>query len=150
MSSTTQINAPFWRQGVVAGLARSRRFIWFLLKTVLPLYVATEILKVTGILSWASGFLGPVMSWWGLPPEAAAALLAGFVLNMMAGVAVAAPLGLSPAQVSVLGLMLGICHALLIEGAIVSGLAPGKTLQLTIFRIGLALLAGLALARILM
>lgn len=127
---------------------RALRFAWFLCKTVLPLYVVTEILKVSGVLGWAAGYLSPVMGWWGLPGEAAAALLAGFTLNVMAAVAVAVPLDMSPGQITVLGLMIGICHALIIEGAITRQLAPGKTLLLTLTRLGLALGAGWAVARV--
>jgi len=140
---------PPWRQGLGAGLKRGKHLIWFLLKTILPLYVATEILKVTGLLSWISGFLAPVMGLWGLPPEAAAALTAGFLLNLYAAAAVAAPLGLDWAQVSVLGLILGIAHSLVVEGAVVRGLAPGRLWSLTALRLGLGLGAGWALARIL-
>jgi len=141
--------APPWRQGLQAGLGRSRGLLWFLLKTILPLYVATEILKASGILAYVSSFLAPVMGLFGLPAEAAAVLTAGFLVNLYAAAAVAVPLGLDWIQVSVIGLILGIAHSLVVEGAVVRGLVPGRHWQLTALRLGLGLAAGLALAQLL-
>ena len=141
--------APPWRQGLQAGLGRSKTLAWFLLKTILPLYVVTEILKASGLLTYISSFLAPVMGLFGLPAEAAAVLTAGFLVNLYAAAAVAAPLSLDWAQVSVLGLILGICHSLVVEGAVVRGLVPGRHWHLTALRLGLGLGAGLALAQVL-
>ncbi len=120
-----------------------------MLKTILPLYVATEILKASGILAYVSSFLAPVMGLFGLPAEAAAVLTAGFLVNLYAAAAVAVPLGLDWIQVSVIGLILGIAHSLVVEGAVVRGLVPGRHWQLTALRLGLGLAAGLALAQLL-
>jgi hypothetical protein len=140
---------PIWRQGLRSGLGRSKSLFWFLLKTILPLYIATEILKVSGILTYVSSFLAPIMGLFGLPAEAAAVLTAGFLVNLYAAAAVMAPLNLDWAQVSVIGLILGICHSLVVEGAVVRGLVPGKHWHLTALRLGLGLGAGLALAQLL-
>jgi spore maturation protein SpmB len=123
--------------------------LWFLLKTILPLYIATEILKVSGLLTYISGFLAPVMGIFGLPGEAAAVLTAGFLVNLYAAAAVMAPLGLDWTQVSVIGLILGICHSLVVEGAVVRGLVPGRHWHLTALRLGLGLGAGFLLAQLL-
>ena len=139
---------PPWRQGLRQGLQRGRRVVWFLLKVILPLYLATAILRHTGVLTYVSGFLAPVMGLWGLPPEAAAVLTAGFLINLYAAAAVAAPLGLSAGQMTVVGLILGICHSLVVEGAVVRELVPGRTWQLTLLRLGLGLGAGWVLARV--
>ncbi|MBI5522756.1 MAG: nucleoside recognition protein [Desulfarculus sp.] len=134
-----------WRGALQKGAARSRAFVWFLLKTLLPLYLATEVLKASGLLAWLAGYLAPLMGWWGLPGEAAAALCAGLFINLYAAAAVAAPLGLSWQQVSVLGLILGIAHSLLVETAVVRGLTPSYKM-LTVLRVGLGLAAGWLLA----
>jgi hypothetical protein len=141
--------APPWRQGLRAGLNRSKGLAWFLIKTILPLYVATEILKASGLLTYISSFLAPVMGLFGLPAEAAAVLTAGFLVNLYAAAAVAVPLGLNWVQVSVIGLILGIAHSLVVEGAVVRGLVPGRHWHLTALRLGLGLGAGLALAQLL-
>jgi hypothetical protein len=139
-----------WREALKAAYARSRSFVWFLLKMIMPLYLATEVLKASGLLTLVSGSLAPVMGWWGLPPEAAAVLTAGFLVNLYAAAAIAAPLGLSWGQVSVLGLILGIAHSLLVEGAVVRELSPTRYRLLTLLRLGLGLGAGWVLARVLL
>ncbi len=147
MNDTTPL-APPWRGALSASYARGRAFVWFLLKNILPLYLATEVLKASGALGYISGFLAPVMNWWGLPPEAAAVLTAGMLVNLYAAAAVAAPLGLTSAQVSVLGLILGIAHSLVVEGVVVRELSS-RWRALTFLRLGLGLGAGWALARVL-
>jgi hypothetical protein len=149
MNETVPAPSPPWREALSAAYARSRSFVWFLLKMILPLYLATEVLKASGLLTLVSGFMAPVMGWWGLPPEAAAVLTAGFLVNLYAAAAIAAPLGLSWGQVSVLGLILGIAHSLVVEGAVVRELSPTKYRMLTLLRLGLGLGAGWVLARVL-
>ncbi len=148
MTNPAPSAAPPWRLALDRSQTRGRAFVWFLLKTILPLYLVTEILKTSGALAWLSGFLAPVMGWWGLPSEAAAVLTAGMLVNLYAAAAVAAPLGLSWQQVSVLGLILGICHSLLVETAVVRGLSRHYR-ALTLLRLVLGLGAGWALARVL-
>ncbi|MBI4800024.1 MAG: nucleoside recognition protein [Desulfarculus sp.] len=143
----TTPGTPPWRPALQRGLARGRAFVWFLLKTLLPLYLATELLKASGLLAWLASYLAPVMGWWGLPGEAAAALCAGLFINLYAAAAVAAPLGLSWQQVSVLGLILGIAHSLLVETAVVRGLTPSYK-ALTLLRVGLGLASGWLLAMV--
>ncbi|RJX28826.1 MAG: nucleoside recognition protein [Desulfarculus sp.] len=137
--------APPWRQALRASYARGGRFLWFLVKMVLPWYLASELLLRSGVLAHLSSFLAPVMGLWGLPPEAAAVLLAGMLVNLYAAAAVAAPLALSWQQVSVLGLILGICHSLLVEAVVVRELTP-RYRALTLLRLGLGLGAGWLLA----
>ncbi len=139
-----------WRQAVRDGLLRGRSLAFFLLKNILPLYVATEVLKVTGVLSYLSGFLAPAMGLLHLPPEAAAVLTAGFLVNLYAAAAVIAPLGLSGGQITVIGLILGIAHSLVVEGAVVRELVPGRMWHLTLFRLGLGLSAGWALSQVIL
>lgn len=140
---------PPWREALSRTRQRGVAFVWFLLKNILPLYLVTEILKQSGILAWVSGFLAPLMGLWGLPGEAAAVLTAGMLVNMYAATAVAAPLGLSWQQVSVLGLILGIAHSLLVEGAVVRELT-GRPYAITLLRLGLGLAAGWVLGLIIM
>lgn len=139
---TPQPIATTTGQALVRGLRRAQALLVFLLKWVLPLYVATEILKRSGALAWASEFLAPIMGVWGLPPEAAPALTVGLLVNLYGAAAMAAPLGLSWQQMSVLGLMLGIAHSLPLETAVVRQLAPGRHHQLTALRLALGLGAG--------
>lgn len=143
-----QITIPPWRAALNQGLRRSGRLGLFLLRWVLPFYIATQVLLATGLLQWLSGFLAPVMGLFKLPPEAAAVITAGMLVNLYAAAAVAAPLSLTPEQITVLGLMLGIAHNLVLEGAIV-GQFSTRPWALTLLRVVLGLAAGMGLAWIL-
>ncbi len=140
--------APLWKEALSASYRRGGKFLWFLVKMVLPWYVASELLMISGALDYISGFLKPLMGLWGLPPEAAAVLLAGMLVNLYAAAAVAAPLALTWQQVSVLGLTLGICHSLVVETVIVRELTP-RYRALAVLRLVLGLGAGWALALVL-
>lgn len=147
-SANGQAAVPPWRAALGASYRRGGRFLVFLLRMVLPWYLASELLLRSGVLGHLSSFLAPLMGVWGLPPEAAAVILAGMLVNLYAAAAVAAPLALTWQQVSVLGLMLGICHSLLVEAVVVRELTPRYRL-LTLLRVGLGLAAGWLLALVL-
>ena len=136
---------PPWRLALGRSWERGRKFLWFLLINILPLYVVSDLLVASGALAKISGFLAPVMSLWGLPPEAAAVLVAGMLVNLYAATAVAAPLALSWQQISVLGLILGIAHSLIMEAVVVRQLTP-RYHALTLLRVVLGLGAGWLLA----
>ncbi|MCB2225745.1 MAG: hypothetical protein KQH53_03625 [Desulfarculaceae bacterium] len=143
----TAAPVPLWRPALGQGLARCRKFMGFLVINILPLYVLSEVLTASGAMAYISGFLAPVMGQWSLPPEAAAVLVAGMLVNLYAAAAVAAPLALTWQQVSILGLILGISHSLLVEAVVVRQLTPRYQL-LTWFRLALGLGAGWLLALI--
>ena len=139
---------PPWRLALGRSYERGRKFLWFLLVNLLPLYLASDLLVASGALAKLSGFLAPVMGLWGLPPEAAAVLVAGMLVNLYAATAVAATLSLTWQQVSVLGLILGIAHSLIMEAVVVRQLTP-RYHTLTLLRILLGLAAGWLLALLL-
>ncbi|MCB2186798.1 MAG: nucleoside recognition protein [Deltaproteobacteria bacterium] len=132
---------PPWRAALAKAWRRGRSFLWFLLRMVLPLYVLTEVLVRSGALAWVSRVFAPLMGLWGLPPEAAAVVSAGMLVNLYAAAAVAAPLGLTWQQMSVLGLMLGISHSLFMEAVVVRELAPRHHVRLNVLRVGLGCVA---------
>ena len=150
MSATPQSSQaiPLWKDAFKASYHRGVKFLWFLLKMVLPWYLASELLMISGVLDYLGSFLKPLMGIWGLPPEAAAVLLAGMLVNLYAAAAVAAPLALTWQQVSVLGLILGICHSLVVETVIMRELTP-RYRALALLRLVLGLGAGWALALVL-
>ena len=149
MSGGPSTSDQMWRQSLQQGLARTRVFVWFLLKTILPTYIIMEILKFSGAIQWIAGFLHPVMGIWGLPGEAAAALAAGFLVSLYATAAVVASLGLTPAQITVLGVILCLAHSLPVEGALIRQLLPGSFFRVTLLRLALGLSAGWVMAGIL-
>lgn len=115
-----------------------------LCKYVVPLYVLVDLLKQTPVIETLGGWFAPLMSLFGLPGEAAFAFVAAFLLNLYAGIAVMAPLHLSPWQVTQCGLMMGIAHNLILEGGVLRGTGAGGVL-LTLCRLLIAVLAGLLL-----
>lgn len=55
------------------------------------------------------------MRYLGLPGDAAMAILAGYLVSLYAAIAVMIPLGLTAKQITILGLLLGLSHNLVIE-----------------------------------
>lgn len=125
------------RTGLGGGVSTALK----LCKYVLPLYVLVDLLKQTPVISWLGAFFAPLMALFGLPGEAAFAFVAAFVLNLYAAIAVMAPLDLTPWQVTQCGLMMGIAHNLLVEGAVLRGTGTRGGV-LTICRLLIAALAG--------
>ncbi|HBT84084.1 MAG: hypothetical protein A2091_02995 [Desulfuromonadales bacterium GWD2_61_12] len=115
-----------------------------LLKFVVPLYIAVDLLKQTPAIDVLGALFAPLMGWFGLPGEAAFAFIAAFLLNLYAAIAVMAPLDLSPWQVTQCGLMMGIAHNLLVEGGVL-GSTGTRGGVLTLCRLLLAAATGLLL-----
>jgi len=128
------------RTGFVGGLQTSLKLIKF----VLPLYVAVALLKETPVIDLLGRLFAPLMGLFGLPGEAAFAFIAAFLLNLYAAIAVMAPLELTPWQVTQCGLMMGIAHNLLLEGAVL-GSTGARGGLLTLCRLLIAAGAGLLL-----
>jgi len=128
------------RTGLVGGLQTSLK----LCKFVLPLYVAVALLKETPVIDLLGRLFAPLMRLFGLPGEAAFAFIAAFLLNLYAALAVLAPLELTPWQVTQCGLMMGIAHNLLVEGAVL-GSTGARGGLLTLCRLLIAAAAGLLL-----
>ncbi len=127
------------RDGFAGGIATS----WKLLKVMLPLYVAMDLLKGTAAFGALGAAFAPAMGPFGLPGPAALAFVAGFLLNLYAAIAIIVPLHLNAWQVTQCGLMMGIAHNLVVEGAVLrsTGVRGGL---LTAARIVIAAAAGLA------
>lgn len=129
------------RSGLRDGLQTTGK----MLKFVLPLYVAVDLLKQTPLLAWLGERFAPLMGLFGLPGEAAFAFVAAFLLNLYAAIAVMAPLQLTPWQVTQCGLMMGIAHNLVVEGGVL-GSTGARGGLLTLCRLLLAAATGLVLA----
>jgi len=125
------------RTGLSGGVSTAFK----LCKYVLPLYVLVDLLKQTPVIAWLGAFFAPLMGLFGLPGEAAFAFVAAFLLNLYAAIAVMAPLDLTPWQVTQCGLMMGIAHNLLVEGAVLRGTGTRGGV-LTLCRLLIAALAG--------
>ena len=95
------------------------------------------------MLEYITFIFEPITSFLSLPSETALAIVSGIFLNLYAAIAFAAPLDLSPKEWTTLAVFLGICHALIVETAVMKKLGISKT-----FSILLRLIAGLTVGYI--
>jgi hypothetical protein len=128
------------KTGLKSGLQTSLK----LFKFVLPLYVAVDLLKGTGVIEYLGNLFAPVMQLFGLPGETAFAFIAAFALNLYAAIAIMAPLHLTGWQVTQCGLMMGIAHNLVVEGGVL-GSTGARGGVLTLCRLTIAAVTGIAL-----
>lgn len=140
-NSSRRESAPPLRDSVREGLRKSATSLVILAKVLLPAYVLVDLLARTPVLPWVAGALSPVMGWIGLPGEAALPLVAGMGVNLYAAIGAMAPLHLTPREITILGLVLGLSHALVIETAVIRQVCP-RWVLLAATRVGLGLSAG--------
>lgn len=88
----------------------------------MPIYILAELLFYYNTLSYVSFLIEPFTSFLDLPNESALAILSGMLLNLYAAIAFAAPLDLTPKEWTVLAVLLGVCHSLIVETAIMKKL----------------------------
>ncbi|HVN22710.1 MAG TPA: nucleoside recognition domain-containing protein [Syntrophorhabdales bacterium] len=126
------------------GLTNGLSITFMMVKVIVPCYIAIEIIKHSGLIDIISRACTPFMSIFGLPGEAALCLVAGYIINIYAAIAVLTPLGLPAKDVTVIALMLGICHSLTIETPITKKTGANASLLLLV-RIALSLFSGVVL-----
>jgi len=114
-----------------------------ILKLVVPIYILADIIFYYNLLEHITFLFEPITSLLSLPPEAALSIVSGMFLNLYAAIAFAAPLTLSPKEWTILAIFLGICHALIVETAVMKRLGISK-----VYSILLRLFAGLIVAYI--
>lgn len=91
---------------------------WMLSRIMVPVYVILTILAQTAVLPWIAGVCAPLMKFWGLPGEASTALVLGMTINIWATIAATVALNLTPAQMTVVGVIIGVSHNHIMEAAI--------------------------------
>lgn len=79
-----------------------------------------------------------------MPGEAALALIAGYLVNLYAAIAILTPLGLPAKDITIIALMLGISHSLTVETPITRQTGVNAWL-LTLVRIVVSLASGVGL-----
>jgi spore maturation protein SpmB len=126
------------------GLYNGISITWEMVKVIIPFYVVMALIKQTPLVEAIGTFFKPLMAAAGLPGEAALGLVAGYLVNLYAAIAVLTPLDLSAKDVTVAALMLGISHSLTIETPITYKTGANAWV-LTLARIGLSFLSGAAL-----
>jgi len=142
-----KINSLFKRlaileQPTLRALKQTRKISWMILKVYIPVSLLTFWLKDIGALDYIAPFFAPFMKYFGLPGEAAICLIAGFTNFIYAAIGTMAVLDLSPKQITILGIMIGFCHNLILETILLSKLKMVR-LPIGFFRLFVALLAGI-------
>ena len=128
------------KRGLVSGLS----ITFMMVKVIVPCYIAIEIIKHFGLIDIIGRVCKPFMSIFGLPGEAALCLVAGYFINLYAAIAVLTPLGLHTKDITVIALMLGICHSLTLETPITKKTGANAWLLLLV-RVALSLFSGVVL-----
>lgn len=100
----------------------STRVYLTLLRILVPALIIVKVLEMLGFTLWLGSVLAPLMGWLGLPETVsivwAATLLTNIYTGMVLFFEVARTEVLTVAQVSVLGTLMIVAHALPVEGAI--------------------------------
>jgi hypothetical protein len=128
------------KRGVLNGLS----IILVMAKVIVPCYIAIEFIKYFGLIDVISRFFRPFMGLFGLPGEAALGLIAGYLINLYAAIAVLTPLDLSTKDITIMALMLGISHALPVETPVTQKAGVNGLVMLAV-RIVFSLLSGVLL-----
>jgi len=113
------------KDGAKAGL----KVVWDLGKIMIPTIFLVTFLKYTPIFKTISDFLQPSMSIFGLPGEAAIAIVTGMFLSLYGSIGIMIPLNLTPVQITTIAIMVLTCHGVIIENAIL------KKLNISILKI---------------
>ena len=97
------------------GLLNGLSIIFVMVKVIVPCYIIIEFIKQAGLIETIGRLFAPFMGLLGLPGEAALGLIAGYLINLYAAIAVLTPLHLSAKDITVMALVLGISHSLTVE-----------------------------------
>ena len=123
-------------------LARARdlgALYWTLVRIIVPVMVAAEVLVRTGAVAAVAPVLSPVMSLYGLPADLGLAWLTGMLVGVWAGVLVVFTLvpasSLTVADMTVFATLVLFAHALPVEQQIIRQAGPRMTVT-TLLRIG--------------
>jgi hypothetical protein len=105
-------------RAVAQGCRISIGTIWFLLKVIVPVSLAVALLDWFGVLARLSQLLEPLMTFVGLPGEAAFSFISSIFLNIYAAIAVAASLSLDLRAATILAVMCLTAHNMIVETAV--------------------------------
>ncbi|RKD32718.1 nucleoside recognition domain-containing protein [Thermohalobacter berrensis] len=132
------------KNGIKSGLNTT----WTLAKIIVTVYFIITFVKYTPLLDWIAIKCAPLMKIFGLPGEAAIALVLGNVINLYAAIGAIASLSLTAKQSTIIAVMLSFSHSLFMESAVAKKTGISVVLVLLI-RFSLAIISGILLNLIL-
>lgn len=126
-------------------LRRSWRMFITVTKVMLPVMIVVQIAQYFGLVDLVGRFIAPAMALLNLPPEAGIIWATTLVTSIYGGIAtlsgLAATMDITAGQVSALGAMMLLAHAIPVEQAIVR--RAGASFWLTaLLRVGTAIVYG--------
>ena len=124
------------KRGLLVGL----RTTWTLGKIIFPITLIVTILGYTPIFGLLAKILAPLMSWMGLPGEAAIPLVLGNMLNLYAAIGAILTMDLTIKEVFTLAVMLSFSHNLFVESAVAAKVGISMFIVILV-RVGLAVVS---------
>jgi spore maturation protein SpmB len=122
-------------------LKPSWKSIVWLLKIMIPVSLGVSTLEYLGILQWLAELIKPVCAFWGLPGEAALAILSGALLNIYSAIAIIESLHFTIREITIMSIIVLIAHNLIIETAVQKKTGSSSISMLAV-RLTAGLLAG--------
>jgi len=145
--SASSVRSDSFGRTLGLGAWRGVRAFLKLMLIVAPVYTVVTILKYTPVIRVFAEFMAPLMKHFGLPGEAALAVILGNLINLYAGLGAITALKITTAQLTVLSLMLLLSHSQILETAVFFQIRA-KWWLLWFIRLALSLLAGVGLSRL--
>jgi hypothetical protein len=127
-------------KGAVAGL---RTTAW-LVALVVPVSLSVTLLAWSGALDRFAAYVAPVFGLFGVPESTAIAFVTGALVNCYSAIAAFSAFPLTGREVTILALMILVCHNLLVESPIQRKTGT-PALAMAALRLGGAIVGGLAL-----
>jgi hypothetical protein len=139
---------PALRDRVRHGLRRAGHTCFVLFRVTVPTFIVMDLLRRLGVVDAIGALCAPFMSLFRLPGEAAIPVLLGVLINVYTATAALGTLGLGGGEITTLGLMIGMAHALVVETAVL-GSAGARALRLLVYRLVMSILVGWVASRLL-
>ncbi len=139
------LNRDLFKKGIISGLRKAWSGYLWILKILIPISLLTTLLEWTGIIYYLDVILRPVMGFLSLPATAAFPLLMGMLTGIYGGIAAMTAIPFTVDQMTLIAIFMTMCHGLIPEG-ILQGKTGLHFIPATLFRLGTAALAVLAVA----
>lgn len=132
------------KKTIINGFKNSVSTIFYIVKIILPVLFVVKVLEHSGLLVYIAEVFKPLMSIFGLPGEAALALLLGNFVNIYGALTVITTITLTSKQITIIALMVLFSHSNIVETTIVGNLGVKKR-YVVIIRVVAMILTGIIL-----